>query len=114
MIQFLGNFLHSWLSHPLLAVVSMTFLWVASILVIARKQLHCSDLLVGPDGKLSVEAIGQLFGIFVAVWSPVHSALSDHLDPMVLSVALAYLGGIHAYQKWINSRNGGNDHDEKP
>jgi len=67
------------------------------------------DLVCAPNGKLSIEQIGQTLGVGVAVWSSVHPLLHGNLDPAILSISLAYLGSVHAYSRWLNSRNGASD-----
>lgn len=107
------NFLASALSHTLrgenilLIVLGVCTILIFALMFFRRDKLNCADLVTGPDGKLSVEAIGQLCGLMVAVWTPVYMAVKEHLDPVVLGVCLGYLGSVHAFTKYMQMKNGG-------
>jgi len=64
-------------------------------------KADCMDLVTAPNGKYSRVAIGQCFGIVVAVWAPVYTTMQDKLDSTVLAISLAYLGGVEAYAKYL-------------
>lgn len=70
-----------------------------------RRSIDCMDLITSPDGKLSRTAIGQSFGILVAVWAPIYTTLQGKLDGTVFATSLAYLGLVEGYAKYLRYKN---------
>lgn len=65
----------------------------------------CLDLVTAPNGKYSRDAIGQCFGILVAVWAPIFTTLQGKLEVAVLVASLAYLGACEAYGKYMRFKS---------
>ena len=93
-----------------LALLVVTF---ASFMLAAAMWAHkgrgvarCADLITAPNGRYSVDAIGKMFGVLIAVWAPVITTLHDKLDPTIYGLSLAYLGGVAAYSTYLRSKSG--------
>lgn len=82
-------------------VIITAFAALMTAIFVRRSTLHCTDLITSPDGRLSRTAIGQTFGIIVAVWAPVITTLQGKLDSTVLMVCLAYLALVEGYSKYL-------------
>ena len=87
-------------------VVGGVFGLLLAIMWSRRGQIDCLDLITSPDGRLSRTAIGQTFGILVAIWAPVYTTISGKLEPEVLAIALAYLGLVEGYAKYLRAKFG--------
>ena len=98
----------------LLCGTLMLFLLMYSRSKDATSVADCMDLVTAPNGKYSRVAIGQCFGILVAVWAPVYTTVQDKLDPTVLAISLAYLGGVEAYAKYLRFKAAQGKVDEEP
>ena len=93
----------------LLIILALFFIMLFALMAFNRDKLRCVDLVTDNSGKLSLEAIGQLCGVLVAMWSPVYTATQGHIDASVLAISLGYLGAIHSYSKYLQSKNGGKE-----
>lgn len=64
----------------------------------------CLDLITAPNGKYSRTAIGQCFGILLAIFAPIYTTLQDKLDPVIYAASLLYLGGVEMYTIYMRQR----------
>lgn len=87
--------------NALSVVVTIAFCLLLFVMWTHRDRLDCVDLITSPDGRLSRTAIGQVSGTLVAIWTPVYMSAKGTLDPVVLGLCLAYLGGVEAYAKYL-------------
>lgn len=106
----MGGALMDSLSHMQVNLLTVIVAGVFGLLLAAlwsrRGQVDCIDLITSPDGRLSRTAIGQSFGILVAIWAPVWTTLDGKLQPEVLFISLSYLGLVEGYAKWLRARYG--------
>jgi hypothetical protein len=82
-------------------IVGGVFVLLFVMLWSNRHSLDCTDLITNKDGKLSRTAIGQTFGIIVAIWAPVYTTMEGKLEAEVLAISLAYLGLVEGYSKYL-------------
>jgi hypothetical protein len=82
-------------------VIAGLFGLLLAVMWTRRGSLDCVDIITSPDGRLSRTAIGQTFGIVVAIWSPVYTTLDGKLQAEVLAISLAYLGFVEGYAKYL-------------
>lgn len=66
-----------------------------------EKTRNCLDLVTAPNGKYSRTAIGQCFGILVAVWAPIYQTMNGTLDAAIFGLSLAYLAGSEGYATYL-------------
>lgn len=109
------DFLVSLLTRTPLFVYVMVavFTVLLVMLFVERKTLKCSDLITSPDGRLSRTAIGQACGIVIATWAPAYTTVQGHLDAMVLTICLTYLGGVEGYAKYLRWKDAQNQRAAK-
>lgn len=82
-------------------IVGGVFVLLFAMLWSNRNHLDCTDLITSKDGRLSRTAIGQTFGIIVAIWAPVYTTMEGKLEAEVLMISLAYLGLVEGYSKYL-------------
>lgn len=87
--------------NALSVVITIAFCLLLFVMWTHRGRIDCVDLITSPDGRLSRTAIGQVAGTLVAIWTPVYLSVTEKLDPMMLGICLAYLGGVEAYAKYL-------------
>src|SRR5690348_1742835 len=87
-------------------VVGGVFGLLLAIMWSRRGQIDCLDLITSPDGRLSRTAIGQTFGILVAIWAPVYTTMQGKLEPEILGISLAFLGLVEGYAKYLRAKHG--------
>jgi hypothetical protein len=86
-------------------MVGVALLWF--VMFMNRTSANCLDLITSPSGRYSLEKIGQCFGIMVAVTAPIYPTLhGEKPDAVILGIALAYLGSIEAYSKYLRIKEG--------
>ena len=90
-------------------VLGAAFMLLFVIMWSRRKELDCTDLICMPDSqgekRLSLTRIGLCMGIVVAVWAPVFTTLNGKLESDVLGIALAFLGGVEGYSKYLRMKS---------
>lgn len=94
------------LLNVVLVAYVILFLWFIGILWKNRRTINCADLVTNRHGKLSRVALAQLSGVIVASWLPIHMAITDKIDSMVLLACLSYLGAVEGYSKWLAHKEG--------
>jgi hypothetical protein len=89
-----------------LIVASIGFIGLAFVFYTGRHDdtRRCVDLITAPNGKYSRTAIGQCFGILLAIFSPIYTTLQGKLEIGVFAASLVYLGGVEMYSIWMRQK----------
>lgn len=74
-----------------------------------NEQRKCLDLVTAPNGKYSRTAIGQCFGILLAIFAPLYTTLQGELDATIFAASLLYLGGVEMYSIWMRQKQSHHD-----